>query len=108
LLLAAAALLVVGAICAAIYLLGGAHIHAADLNAYINEGKPALESPEVLREPDERPPVAEQLRSAFNNTLLRGEEGRRGVGPRSRREIERDIERDDASAEPRDGIPASD
>ncbi|MGH2486225.1 MAG: hypothetical protein ACRDHE_09455, partial [Ktedonobacterales bacterium] len=91
------------AICAAIFLLGGARIHAPNLNAYINEGQPALESPEAPREHDERPPIGEQLRSAYNNTLLRGEEGRRGAGPRSRRDVERD-----ETAEPRDGLPASD
>lgn len=77
-------------ICSAIFLLGGARIHAPDLRAYLEDQEPALESPPVLgRESGERPPVSEQLRSATRNTLRVGEEGRQGRGPRSRRELRR-------------------
>lgn len=77
-------------ICMAIFLLGGARIHAPDLRAYLEDQEAALESPPVVgRESGERPPVGEQLRSAARNTLRVGEAGRQARGPRSRRELRR-------------------
>lgn len=81
-------LVVTVGICTLMFVLGGARIHAPNLQAYLEEGEAALESPPVVgRASDERPPLREQLRSATRNTLLVGEEGRQGTSPRSRRDL---------------------
>lgn len=92
-------------ICTLVFVLGGARIHAPDLRAYLEDQEAALESPPVIgRESEGRPPLGEQLRSATRNTLLLGEDGRRGAGPRSRREL-----RDAANGrDGRDGQPTDD
>lgn len=102
-------------ICTAIFLLGGARIHAPDLRAYLEEQEPALESPPVIgRESDERPTIHDQLRSATRSTLMLGEEGRQGAGARPRRELRnadgrrpRAARRQEPEQEPHEGVPAS-
>jgi hypothetical protein len=55
-------------VCTVLFFLGGARIHPPDLQAYVEEGREALESPPLARE--DRPSVPAQLGSATRSALL--------------------------------------